>query len=162
MFFMYDLILDGLNSLSDGKKCFWIDLTTDKGVKSDIWSDFMVLLSEIESVYPDGLSWFAVQTNEGNGVIHFLIKEVYLPSSFYEGHWSRIHKSFMVRRREVVKDLIKSDGVYDGFDTVGVYFSTQNLVERVDFSDLWFSDKSLLVSAYKFKSSFDGLNKRLF
>lgn len=159
---MYELIYDVLDNLSETDKVFWIDLTTDSGVSSNIWSDFLSLLSEIESLYPDGFGWFAVQTDEGNGVIHFLIKNVYLPADYYSNVWSRIHHSYIVRKREVVKDLFVDGVLRDGFDSCSVYLSTQDFVERIDFSDLWFSDVRLLELAYKFKSSVDGCNKRLF
>jgi len=158
---MYDLIFETLNNLSENDKIFWVDLTTDSGVDSDIWSDFLLLLSEIKVFYPE-FGWFAVCTSEGNGVVHFLIKNVFLFQEWYESHWSKIHGSYVVRRREVTRDLFVDGVLRDGYDSCSVYLSTQDCVEHIDFSDMWFSDKRVLESAYKFKSSLDGLNKRLF
>lgn len=124
---MYDVIVEGL---SDGKKHFMIHLTSDDGVLTDVWNDFLLLIAKIEDVCGKKVECFAVETDEGNGVIHFIIKDVFLPRAFYAHHWAKIHRSYIVRFNEV-KCSVSS------YDSVAVYLATQCNIMNVWHSPFW-------------------------
>lgn len=74
-----------------------------KTAVSDLVDAGYLALNKIENYYPGSLAdallkieYLAVQTSEGNGVIHALIIGDYLPQKWLSAEWKRIHSAWNV------------------------------------------------------------------
>jgi len=84
---------------------FIVTLTTDFGIVSDIKKDFTRLLNILLKIR--SYEYFAMFTSEGNGVVHVLFRDCYLPKAWFESKWAFVHNSYVVHRVELV-DLVDS------------------------------------------------------
>lgn len=130
----FDVMVDGF---SDGERVFYLTLSSSNFSKNGLRASFDILRSELNSVFNKDVGFFAVFTNEGNGVVHCLVKE-YLPKSWYKDKWSSIHNSFIVDQSEV-----------RSVEAVCVYNHNQDGVFDVCFNDAWCDVKELVKKRFK-------------
>lgn len=151
---MFNLLEKGLRFADyNNEKVFHISLTTDNGVNLDIVYSLELLLESIYKVV-GRFKFFYVITDEGCGVVHLLLNEVYLPIEWFSNHWSRIHKSYIVRRFMVD---------YSRFEDLCVYLATQENIMDIGCACDWMPTvEEINEVSYIYKSSVDGKNKRLF
>jgi len=152
--------MEGLESADyNNESVFHISLTTDNDVLLDIHESFCKLLNEIYKVYKHFRFCYVI-TDEGNGVIHLLLNDVFLPVEWFSNFWSKFHNSYIVRRF-----LVDFSRIVD----LSVYLSTQDCIVDLGCSCDWLnilgSEMNVVDVAdvsFAFKSSVDGFNRRLF
>lgn len=146
---MLDVIRAGIDyGLDAGVRVFFVNLTSGNNGR-DVWLSFLELIECIKDL-DINFDWFAVETDEGNGVVHLLIRNCFLPVEWFSSKWSIIHGSFYVRKYEIT--------VNDG---IGIYLATQLNILNCDCSEGWLP---VITKENKrsFLSSLDGFNKKLF
>jgi len=101
-----DKVMSVISSgLDIGKRHFVLTLTTDDGVISDIREDFVKLIEILSKV--GSYEFFAMFTSEGNGVVHVILRDCYLPRAWFVNKWASVHHSYIVYYEELrVKDAI--------------------------------------------------------
>lgn len=82
-----------------GKRHFVLTLTTDVGIVSDIKKDFVKLMDRLLKL--GKYEYFAMFTSEGNGVVHVLLRDCYLPRAWFESNWVSVHQSYIVYKEEL-------------------------------------------------------------
>lgn len=140
---------------SVGKKCFNVLLTSSNESCNNVVDDFFTLLSQISFVVPS-FDYFAVVTSEGNGVVHLVLVDVFLPSEWFQDKWAKIRRSYICRKEEVCYD-----GSDKNIDALSHYFINQR-----DIVDIFMSEGfSNMLNTVNFSSSpslsLDGVNRRL-
>ena len=128
---MYNFIMKGLESADcNNESVFHVSLTTANDVLLDIYDSLSKLLNEIYKIYGHFRFCYVV-TDEGNGVIHLLLNNVFLPVGWFSNKWSKIHHSYIVRRFLVDFNKIVN---------LSVYLSTQDCIVNFGCSCDWFSE----------------------
>ena len=134
--FVYDTIKAGLRGSGTW---FFLTLTTADDVTSDIKKDFLRLMSLLSKEIGD-YEYFAMFTSEGNGVVHVLLKDCYVPRGWFINKWAVIHSSYIVFKKELGDS-------HAGHGYFMKHFSKDCCVGYL-FSERWASVKGVILDDY--------------
>lgn len=127
-----DFGFDGLKySELVNENVFHLVLTSASGCGHKSLRDhFFELLNRLKDISKRDYEYLAVYTNEGNGVIHVLIKDCFLPREWFTHHWGKIHGSYIVR-----KDIVDYNGLKRNKSAMAKYLGGQREIIDFDVSE---------------------------
>jgi hypothetical protein len=82
---------------SCGRHAYSVILTSSSDSSKSIMDDFNLFLTVLENELGCSISYFVVQTTEGNGVLHCLFDCDFLHKDMLSNFWSRFHHGFVVQ-----------------------------------------------------------------
>ena len=144
-------IRDGLiKAFNENAVVNHIVLTSPVNNVNSLYDDFKLFIDKINLECDSNFGYFAIFTNEGNGVVHLVTKNCFLSKDILSNYWSKIRHSIYVRKKFVdSKDYrIKLTN----------YMISHSYALDVDCSKNWLCDENDIVFGF---NSNDGLNKKL-
>jgi hypothetical protein len=109
----------------------WVLTTSNQGKHRNLSSDYQALRKRVKRKFGIDLSYFCVRTNEGNGVLHLVIRnKSFIPQRWLSKQWSEIHQSPYVYIKRPPKHIANY--------VVSQYVSAQDSsYQRCSWSQSW-------------------------
>jgi hypothetical protein len=118
-------------------------------------ADFRALKMRIYRKSHFKMKYWKIRTNEGNGVLHIVFRDKFIPQRWLSQAWAEIHKSPIVDIRSLYETPKGLKGIC--FYLIGNYLAKQSF-ERMSWGYLWVFPGFVkkwkgLIEKYGFKSA---------
>lgn len=138
----------------DGERCTFLTLTSPSAEMQNypLETSLKVLIARIRKKFGN-IEYYAVRTNEGNGVYHLLFFGPYIPQKWISENWEQLRGAWSVDIREVGDIMCRR--------RVSKYIIRQYLADQVALVRATMSRGWLRIPAYRIKQVTRKLRQQL-